>query len=135
MRVQQLVLGLVALAGYAIAAPAPLDLVVRDSASVDDCPGYEASNVEKTDSSITADLTLAGDACNVYSNDLKDLKLLVEYQSSKLKPIQPRGGSVDTMLCFLGQNWERPLFRILPSLPHSVTRALLARSLCHQTSC
>ena len=83
MRFQQLVLGLVAFAGCAIAAPAPLDLVVRDGGSADDCPGYEASNVEKTDSTITADLTLAGDACNVYSPDIKDLKLVVEYQSSK----------------------------------------------------
>ncbi|KAL1594565.1 hypothetical protein SLS60_010326 [Paraconiothyrium brasiliense] len=81
MRNQQLVLGLVAFASLAIAAPTPLDLVVRDGATVNDCPGYEASNVVKTDSSLTADLTLAGDACNVYSDDVKDLKLLVEYQS------------------------------------------------------
>jgi alpha-glucosidase len=81
MRVQQLVLGLVTLAGYVIAAPAPL--------------------VKKTDSSITADLTLAGDACDVYSADLKDLKLLVEYQTSKSKPIQPYGRIVDAMLYIL----------------------------------
>jgi alpha-glucosidase len=101
MRVQQLVLGLVTLAGYVIAAPAPLELVERDGTSVDDCPGYEASNVKKTDSSITADLTLAGDACDVYSADLKDLKLLVEYQTSKSKPIQPYGRIVDAMLYIL----------------------------------
>jgi alpha-glucosidase len=47
------------------------------------CPGYAASNVVKTDSSLTADLTLAGNACNVYSDDIKDLKLVVEYQTSK----------------------------------------------------
>jgi hypothetical protein len=39
--------------------------------------------VVTTDSSLTADLTLAGTACNVYSDDIKDLKLVVEYQSSK----------------------------------------------------
>jgi alpha-glucosidase len=47
------------------------------------CPGYTASNVLKTDSSLTADLTLAGAACNVYSDDIKDLKLVVEYQTSE----------------------------------------------------
>lgn len=89
MRFQQLVLGLVAFAGCAIAAPASLDLAVRDGVSADDCPGYEASNVETTDSTITADLTLAGDACNVYSDDIKDLKLVVEYQSSKYSYYYP----------------------------------------------
>lgn len=49
-----------------------------------DCPGYEASNVVKTDSSLTADLTLAGAACNAYSDDLTNLKLVVEYQTGKL---------------------------------------------------
>lgn len=53
------------------------------SASIDRCPGYKASNVERSDGKITADLTLAGDECNVYGYDLKDLRLLVEYQSSK----------------------------------------------------
>ena len=48
----------------------------------ENCPGYAASNVVKTDSTLTADLTLAGDACNVYSEDIKDLKLVVEYQTS-----------------------------------------------------
>ncbi|KAL5417843.1 hypothetical protein PMIN03_001333 [Paraphaeosphaeria minitans] len=81
MRVQQLALRLVAFAAFAIAAPAPLHLVVRDDFYIDDCPGYEASNVKRGDSTITADLTLAGDACNVYSPDIKRLKLVVEYQS------------------------------------------------------
>ncbi|KAK7179627.1 glycosyl hydrolase family 31 [Paraphaeosphaeria sporulosa] len=89
MRVQRLALGLVAFTGFTIAAPAPLDLVVRDNFSTDNCPGYEASNVEKTDSTITADLTLAGDACNVYSPDIKDLRLVVEYQSSKYNYYYP----------------------------------------------
>lgn len=51
-------------------------------AAVDSCPGYTASNVVKDDSTLTADLTLAGDACNAYSDDIKNLKLLVEYQTS-----------------------------------------------------
>jgi alpha-glucosidase len=80
-------------AGITTAAPfshgtSPLDssrtsaLQARD-ADPNACPGYAASNVVKTDSGLTADLTLAGTACNVYSDDIKDLKLVVEYQSSK----------------------------------------------------
>ncbi|KAI0403844.1 glycosyl hydrolases family 31-domain-containing protein [Xylaria palmicola] len=52
------------------------------AASVDDCPGYTASNVVESDGKLTADLTLAGTACNIYGTDLKDLKLLVEYQTN-----------------------------------------------------
>ncbi|KAF2729216.1 alpha-glucosidase precursor [Polyplosphaeria fusca] len=49
--------------------------------AIANCPGYAASNVVTTDNSITADLTLAGTACNAYSDDIHDLKLLVEYQT------------------------------------------------------
>ncbi|KAI1129267.1 glycosyl hydrolases family 31-domain-containing protein [Nemania abortiva] len=51
------------------------------AASVDDCPGYTASNVVESDGKLTADLGLAGTACNIYGTDLTDLKLLVEYQT------------------------------------------------------
>ncbi|RWA07552.1 hypothetical protein EKO27_g7548 [Xylaria grammica] len=47
-----------------------------------DCPGYTASNVVETDGRLTADLSLAGTACNIYGTDLTDLKLLVEYQTN-----------------------------------------------------
>ena len=47
----------------------------------DDCPGYKASNVVHGDNSVTADLTLAGAACNLYSPDLTDLKFLAEWQT------------------------------------------------------
>jgi alpha-glucosidase len=87
------VLALVACASLTAAVPFPHvgiplntnpinTLRVRD-ADPNACPGYAASNVVKTDSSLTADLTLAGAACNVYSDDIKDLKLVVEYQTSK----------------------------------------------------
>ncbi|KAF2743398.1 glycoside hydrolase family 31 protein, partial [Sporormia fimetaria CBS 119925] len=46
-----------------------------------DCPGYKASNVRRTDNSITADLTLAGTECNIHGQDLRDLKFLAEYQT------------------------------------------------------
>jgi len=47
------------------------------------CPGYKASNVKTTSSSLTADLSLAGKACNVYGDDLKSLTLTVEYQTGR----------------------------------------------------
>lgn len=45
------------------------------------CPGYRASNVQESDTGVTADLTLAGQACNAYGTDIEDLTLTVEYQS------------------------------------------------------
>ncbi|KFY10290.1 hypothetical protein V491_07732 [Pseudogymnoascus sp. VKM F-3775] len=45
------------------------------------CPGYKASNVKTGKSSLTADLKLAGKACNAYGTDLESLTLEVEYQS------------------------------------------------------
>lgn len=53
------------------------------AASVGDCPGYKATNVQHGEGKITADLTLVGDACNVYGTDLVDLRLLVEYQTKQ----------------------------------------------------
>ena len=52
--------------------------VANDTTS---CPGYAASNVQQSGTTLTADLTLAGTACNSYGTDLQDLKLLVEYQT------------------------------------------------------
>jgi alpha-glucosidase len=49
----------------------------------DECPGYKASNVKETSNSITADLAIAGQGCNVYGNDITDLSLTVEYQSKE----------------------------------------------------
>ncbi|KAF1933287.1 glycoside hydrolase family 31 protein [Didymella exigua CBS 183.55] len=59
------------------------EVVKRQSggASIDDCPGYTASNVQDDGGRVTADLALAGEACNIYSNDLTNLKLEVEYQT------------------------------------------------------
>jgi alpha-glucosidase len=83
----QMLLALAAGAGLIAAAPtlqeSPSALQARD-ADPNSCPGYAASNVSKTDSGLTADLTLAGTACNVYSDDIKDLKLVVEYQTGML---------------------------------------------------
>lgn len=58
----------------------------------DVCPGYMASNVVETTNGITADLTLAGAACDVYGNEIHDLTLTVEYQATDRLhvEIQPR---------------------------------------------
>lgn len=62
----------------ALAALWSWETVAQD---LDSCPGYKASNFVSTGSTLTADLTLAGPACNVYGTDLTDLKLVVEYQT------------------------------------------------------
>jgi alpha-glucosidase len=48
----------------------------------DVCPGYKASDIVRTPFGLTAQLTLAGDACNVYGNDVEYLDLTVEFQSA-----------------------------------------------------
>lgn len=48
------------------------------------CPGYSASNVQQNANGLTADLSLAGEACNAYGTDLPNLTLTVEYQSGEL---------------------------------------------------
>jgi alpha-glucosidase len=77
--------------GSALAASAH-SLEARQSKSLDACPGYTASNVKDDGATVTADLKLAGAACDVYGKDLVDLKLLVEYQT---------GGSLEVHLLAL----------------------------------
>ena len=77
-------LAFVAYAQLALAAPYPHDatsLIVTRATDPSTCPGYTASNIDVTDSGLTADLALAGTACNAYSEDLEELKLVVEYQT------------------------------------------------------
>jgi alpha-glucosidase len=45
------------------------------------CPGYKASNIKTDSTSLTADLSLAGAACNIYGDDLSSLKLQVVYET------------------------------------------------------
>ena len=45
-------------------------LVKRQSSSLENCPGYAASNVQNEGGRVTADLALAGAACNVYGNEI-----------------------------------------------------------------
>ncbi|KAL9118812.1 MAG: hypothetical protein Q9187_004633 [Circinaria calcarea] len=64
-------------------------IVAGQTPNIDDnCPGYLASNVVTTGSTLTADLRLAGPACNVFGTDLTDLKLLVEYQTDTRLHVQ-----------------------------------------------
>lgn len=64
----------------------------RDSPSVDPlaaCPGYKAHNISTTATSLTAQLSLAGTACDVYGTDLTDLTLEVSYDTGELGPGDP----------------------------------------------
>lgn len=57
-------------------------LVTQDGTAA--CPGYRAGNVKTQNGGIvSADLTLAGKACNVYGTDLDNLILEVEYQTGR----------------------------------------------------
>ncbi|OAQ96250.1 hypothetical protein LLEC1_05040, partial [Akanthomyces lecanii] len=76
----------VLLAGLASDAAAATTTVLsraapNNNSTLDECPGYKASNVQTTDSGLTAELSLAGAACNVYGDDLKDLILQVTYET------------------------------------------------------
>jgi len=53
-----------------------------DPTKLDACPGYRATNVKTDSGKLTADLTLAGSACNIYGEDLKRLSLSVVYETS-----------------------------------------------------
>jgi alpha-glucosidase len=66
-----------------LAAPVLSNAILSRQASNNTCPGYAASNVVNDGSKLTADLTLAGPACNLYGQDLTDLKLEVEYQTGE----------------------------------------------------
>ena len=53
--------------------------------NLDACPGYKATNVHTSSSTLTADLELAGKACNVYGSDIQKLSLSVVYETGKRK--------------------------------------------------
>lgn len=67
------------------------------------CPGYTASNVHDDGARVTADLSLAGPACNAYGEDLTTLKLEVEYQTGKPRypsiPTHPKTHNADLCPC------------------------------------
>ncbi|KAK0932413.1 hypothetical protein LTR29_016016 [Friedmanniomyces endolithicus] len=73
-----------AFSSIALASPVPALITARQSnATISACPGYKASNVKTSSTGMTADLSLAGTACNAYGTDLTDLTLTVEYQTDQ----------------------------------------------------
>ena len=67
------------------AAPSLIPTIYDPTAPIaqEICPGYKASNVQDTAHGFTADLSLAGQPCNAYGNDIVNLFLTVEYQSQQ----------------------------------------------------
>lgn len=45
------------------------------------CPGYQASDPEEHERGLKARLRLAGEPCNVYGTDVRELEVSVEYQA------------------------------------------------------
>lgn len=80
---QLLALGLLAISFASAALPRQDAEGTSTSSSLATCPGYKASKVKTSSTGLTAELTLAGTACNVYGTDLKDLVLQVTYESGK----------------------------------------------------
>ncbi|RDX50567.1 hypothetical protein OH76DRAFT_1512787 [Lentinus brumalis] len=60
------------------------DSVLEDpglSHNVSSCPGYTLSSLQETDTGLTAQLNLAGDACNAFGHDVANLTLQVTYDT------------------------------------------------------
>lgn len=70
-------------AGAALAATAAGSALLPRQVNNASCPGYTANNVQTTATGLTASLSLAGPACNSYGSDIENLKLTVNYDTSK----------------------------------------------------
>ncbi|KAF5348995.1 hypothetical protein D9758_012736 [Tetrapyrgos nigripes] len=65
-----------------------------DPSILDACPGYTVSNVVNDGATLNADLTLAGEGCNVFGTDIPRLSLSVTYETDTrihLKITDPSG--------------------------------------------
>lgn len=71
---------LVALTGALIAATGRAFVIVVPRQATF-CPGYSISNVQLGNTGLTADLSLAGPACNSFGSDIPSLKLMVNYDT------------------------------------------------------
>lgn len=60
------------------------------------CPGYKASNVKRNACGLTAQLALAGNACNVYGTDIDMLNMTVQYQSKDRLNVEIGPSHVDS---------------------------------------
>lgn len=79
-------------------AGAPIIPNIQDPQAVnaqDVCPGYKASQLQKSDGGLNAVLSLAGTACNVYGGDIETLNLKVEYQSKDRLAVNIRPAHLD----------------------------------------
>ena len=74
-------LGVVAITGAALAVAVSGRALVPRQANGTTCPGYSAKNVQTSPTGLTADLSLAGPACNSYGSDIQSLKLMVNYDT------------------------------------------------------
>lgn len=54
------------------------------------CPGYNAKNIKTSGASLTADLVLAGKACNVFGTDIQELSLQVVYETGAISVCFPK---------------------------------------------
>ncbi|RAL61331.1 hypothetical protein DID88_009467 [Monilinia fructigena] len=83
-----------------------------------ECPGYTASNIKTTSSSLSADLTLAGPACNTYGADLKQLTLKVVYETGPESVLpRPAESNVDS------KNANIEFHHVSSPFSFSITRA------------
>jgi hypothetical protein len=81
-------------------------LVARQPTTAD-CAGYRARNVVETATGLTADLTLAGAACNVYGRDIEQLKLSVNYDTGMIgwhDHLTPSADDMYYSIAFTSQN-------------------------------
>lgn len=80
MRAQNL-FSIVAATWLSLAVPATAD---DANGKLSNCPGYKASNVQTSSHGMTADLHLAGAACNAYGKDLEELRLHIDVETGQL---------------------------------------------------
>lgn len=71
--------------GFSIFLLAPLvgASVLNPRSDLSECPGDKALNINERGSTFTGDLVLNGDPCDVYGQDIQNLKLLVKYQTGE----------------------------------------------------
>lgn len=62
-----------------------------DPEVLDACPGYNASNISSSASSLKADLMLAGSPCDVFGHDIKQLSLQVVYETGAFSLFDRQG--------------------------------------------
>ncbi|KAH0250735.1 Alpha/beta-glucosidase agdC, partial [Aureobasidium melanogenum] len=60
----------------------------QNSLPIESCPGYKATNVQQISQGLTADLTLAGPACNTYGQDIENLKLEITQETGDRLHVQ-----------------------------------------------